>query len=799
VQVKRTLPVKQGITRKHPEAKCEECPFYETGKYVPPDFNGHDKARFVMVGEAPGAMETRKGKPFVGISGKLLDAVMEEQGLRRKDGVYTNACLCRPKGNAVPPATALAACKPALDAVLDAVEPQIVVAMGNTAASVLLNKSNVKITKDRVGPPKDVGKPYKVLPTIHPAACLRNTNLFPAFAADIGKLRPQAVVKWEPPKYKEFNSASEAKTAIDALRNRTRATDQPIVLDLEVGEEKDSTFGHPNTILCAGISYATGKAIVIGRAAFDKHAFRQLFSDYLRDSNIVAHNAKYDLGVLYRMGFGLFDTYADTMLMSYTQDEVPGTHGLKYLGQEHLGTPDWDAEINKYTKGKDGSWMKVPRDVLHKYNAYDVAVTWDIMEMFRKRMDANDNQLHDYLTWVTKQMIAIESDGIYIDKPKLEMLDEQMTKELATNKIVLQGEAEYLALNEYVQGLIEKGNGFNPNSVPQVKAALEALTGVTITTTDKGMLEILTTHRNEKVRKFAELMLDWRKTGKLYGTYVKGLLNRIDDDGRIRTTYLLHGTETGRLSSRNPNVQNTPRVDPSREVNIRDVFSAARGNVFIYADYANIEGRIVAVLSGDDNMLNIMRSNRDIHSEVATSIYGSNFTKENRVLSKSVVHGANYARTAQGISEGLGIPLREAVKVYNGYHTMFPKVKVWHEAIKHQVLQTDDLLITPYGRKRRFGLITGDNQEDVYKEGLAFQPQSIGSDITLTAGIRMSERGVPVRLFVHDGIGVECPIEAKDEVVAIMKEEMARSAAEFTDLIPFPVDIGIGHSWGEVD
>jgi uracil-DNA glycosylase family 4 len=789
------------VERKHPLAKCEECPLYEKGKYVPPDFNGNETARFVMVGEAPGVSEAKKGRPFVGVSGKLLDAVLKEYNLKRSEGVYTNTCLCRPPGNATPTAVAVAACKPALEDTLDKAKPEVVVAMGNTAASALLGRS-VKITKDRVGPPKEVeGKPYKVIPTIHPAACLRNTNLFTAFSTDIGKLRPQVYVQYEPPKYKVFHNASTAKSALDQLRGRMLRSDTPIVLDLEVGEEKDSTFGHPNTLLCAGLAYAPGKAVVLGQAAFNVRAFREDFSDFLRNVRIVAQNAKYDLGVLYRMGFGLFDTYADTMLMSYTQNEVPGTHGLKYLGQEHLGTPDWDAEIKQYLKPRGATWSDIPKDVLYKYNAYDVAVTWDLLEMFRGQMDSDDNKLHEYLCWVTKQMIVIESEGIFIDVPKLERLSAIMEVDLALNKQSLVKQAQELNFSDNILDLINKGGGFNPNSPIQVKAALEDMTGATIASTDAETLEMLRTGRraSEQLIRFCDDMLTWRKTGKLYGTYVKGTLNRIEDDGRIRTTYLLHGTETGRLSSRNPNVQNVPRVDPNRAINIRDAYAAAPGNKIIYGDYKNIEGRIVAVLSGDENMQASMQEGRDIHSEVAEAIYGPKFTPQDRFKSKSVVHGVNYARTAEGIAEGLGIPLLEAAKIHNGYHKMYPKVRVWQQEIKRQVLQSDDVLLTPYGRKRRFGLITSDNQEDVYKEGLAFLPQSIGSDITLTAAIRMRERGLAVRLLIHDGIGVECAESETEETKRIMAEEMDKSAREFTEVIPFPVDFAVGNSWGEVD
>lgn len=793
------MTVPKGISmveRKHPLAKCEECPLYKTGKYVPSDYQKNEKAEYVLLGEAPGGMEAKVGRPFVGMSGKLLDATLEEVGVDKRKAVLTNTCLCRPLANETPTPAAVKACKPALKDLLEKVEPKYVVAMGNTAASAMLNRST-RITKDRVGPPKEVGKPYKVIPTVHPAACLRNPNMFPMLAADLQKLKPGATKQWEPPVYKVFDDEVSACRAIAQLK-ATTAYDT-LVVDLEVGEEKDDSFGHPNTLLAVGIAYKSGAAIVIGAKAVKSTTVRKALSDLFFNKKLVCHNGKYDLGVLYRMGFGTFKLYRDTMLMAYTIDEVPGTKGLKYLAKELLGAPDWDLEIKQYTTGKDGSWDKIPKDILYKYNAYDVNCTWDLLHLLPNRMDENDWKLHAFLCRASDALMLIESEGIYIDQAELERLSVEMELNIENKKKKLQEfAAEYInKFTDQQRRLVEKGGGFNPNSPVQVAGLLKAISGVTFTTTDADTLSKLVNKR-EPLASFAKDMLYYRKITKLYGTYVKGTESRIDEDGRVRTSYLLHGTETGRLSARNPNVQNVPRTNEYG--NIRKVYAAAPGNAFIYADYSNIEGRVVAVLSGDENMLELMRDpNSDIHSTVAESIFGPTFTKNNRVLAKSVVHGANYARTAHGIAEGLAIPVGEATKVYNGYHRLFPNVKTWHAAIKHQVLNTDEPLITPYGRKRRFALIVPDNSEDVYKEGLAFKPQSIASDICLTAAVQLKEEGFAVRLLVHDGIGIEVLEDKVDEAVPRIREVMMESARYFTTIIPFYVDIQVGASWGEVD
>jgi uracil-DNA glycosylase family 4 len=784
------------VKRKHPLAKCEECPLYQGGKYVPSDYQGNKTAEYVLLGEAPGGMEAKVGKPFVGMSGKLLDATLEEMGVDKRQAVLTNTCLCRPPANETPTPAAVKACKPALKALLEEVQPKYVVAMGNTAASAMLGRGT-RITQDRVGPPKEVGKPYKLIPTVHPAACLRNPNLFPMLAADLQKLKPGATKQWKTPVYKVYDDETSACRAIAQLK-AAKAYDV-LVVDLEVGEEKDNSFGHPNTLLAVGIAYKSDTAIVIGAEAVKSATVRKALSDLFQYKKLVCHNGKYDLGVLYRMGFGTFKLYRDTMLMAYTIDEVPGTKGLKYLAKELLGAPDWDLEIKQYTTGKDGSWSKIPKDILYKYNAYDVNCTWDLLHLLPNRMDENDWKLHAFLCRASDALMLIESDGIYIDQEELERLSVEMEINIADKKRLLQKfAAEYInKLTPKQRELVEKGGGFNPNSPLQVAGLLKAISGITFTTTDADTLSKLV-NKGGPLGSFAKDMLYYRKITKLYGTYVKGTSERIDDDGRVRTSYLLHGTETGRLSARNPNVQNVPRTNEYG--NIRKVYAASPGHRFVYADYSNIEGRVVAVLSGDEKMIELMQDpDSDIHSTVAQSIFGPTFTKDNRFVAKSVVHGANYARTAHGIAEGLDIAVPEATRVYNGYHKLFPKVKPWHAAIKHQVLNTDEPLITPYGRKRRFALIIPDNSEDVYKEGLAFKPQSIASDICLSAAVQLKEEGFAVRLLVHDGIGIEVPVDEVEAAVARIREVMMERARDFTTVVPFYVDIQVGASWGEVD
>jgi len=767
--------------RKHPLAKCEQCPLNKTGRYVPSD--GPQGAELAVVGEAPGRDEARKGKPFVGVSGRLLDTVLAHAGIEREQALLTNVVACRPPGNADPSAEAIECCHERLKSEIG--EAETILALGNTAASAILGR-RTKITRDRVGPAKhsDIYPNSRIIPTIHPAACLRQTDHFEHLVTDVKKVNTRVQISWEPPKYRVFG-VRQASTAIQQL---LESRYNPIVLDLETGVNKETAFSHPTRLRCAGIAYAPGKVAVINEEACQDNQVRNSLDKLLNSKDVICQNGKFDLQVLHVMDIANTTLYYDTMLASYAMDERKGVHSLDYMGQEILGTPNWKGVIKKH-----GGYNDCPGDVLYKYNAMDCAVTYDIYKWQQEQLDHRAEKLHNFLTWASDQLMYVEAEGIKIDRQALDDVTEQYSNELEDIRQQIEDIVTSTIPSDPPDDLIrlmENGGGFNPNSPDQVKLYLHSI-GIGVANTDKDTLNVLT--RRGRTRSFAQLMLDHRGLAKLYGTYAKGYQRRLGDDDRIYTTYLLHGTTTGRLSSRNPNIQNVPRGDV-----VRRMFVPSEGNVFIGADYGNIEGRVVCVLSQSESMRSVFNEGRDIHGEVAQQFFGPDYTKEQRVLAKTVVHGVNYGRSPGGIADGLNVPVTQAQGVYETYHGMFPEVRTWQAAIKHQVLVEQEPLITSYGRKRSFGLITRDNAEDVYKEALAQKPQSIASDICLTAGIRLREQGVPVRIFIHDGLVAEVPQDFVREFAELMERIMVEAGREYSTYVDWPVEILVGSSWAEV-
>jgi DNA polymerase-1 len=296
---------------------------------------------------------------------------------------------------------------------------------------------------------------------------------------------------------------------------------------------------------------------------------------------------------------------------------------------------------------------------------------------------------------------------------------------------------------------------------------------------------------------FCSTLLEHRKHQKSYSTYVKGMRKR-HINGRIYSTFLLHGTVTGRLSSRNPNLQNVTRGSVLRAQFVPDT-----GNVFVQGDYGQAELRVMATLSQDERLKDALtREGRTVHEIVAERFFGPGFTKEQYVRAKAVVYGLSYGREAFSLGQEFKISTYEAQQYLDTVFKEWPAFNDWRAGVQRHILEESDDLVTPFGRHRRFWLVTRDNKKDVLKEGLAFLPQSTSSDICLSALIRL-RRCLPqeahVRIPVHDSILVECPQDSGGDIRQLVQGVMQDTAKEvFTDWIPFPVDVKVGNNWAEV-
>jgi DNA polymerase I len=617
---------------------------------------------------------------------------------------------------------------------------------------------------------------------VHPAACLRHGDSFPSLVRDVGKLvRSDIYVGWEEPKYRVFDDSDTARAAMRQLATRPGH----VSVDIEVGVDKDASFTHPDVLLCVGLGYDGNRAIVIGERALRDDAVKDGLRRLLRAKDTTYQNGKFDEQVLIRLGILKAPTLGfDTMLANYCLDERPGYHSLEAMASEYLGAPNWKGELDKY-KGKNDSYAVIPRKVLYRYNAWDATQTHNLRGHLEPKLDKNGmRDLHDRLVGYSKELIYIELDGVAIDLTYNEQLTEESLEYLA-------------ALEEKLQPYVA-----NPRSPKQVGETLKRL-GIGARDTREETLQnaFERATRGSHQYRFLGLMLLHRKAQKEYGTYVKGIRKRLHE-GRIYTTYLLHGSVTGRLASRNPNMQNQPRGS-----RIRKQFVPDEGNIFVQGDYRTAELRVIACEARDEYLRGVLSDpERDIHGEVAERFFGSGWNKEQRVRAKAVVFGLPYGREAASLATEFKLPMAEAERYHREFFAAIPDVARWREEVVKAQIFGGRALQTHWGRKRRFWLITKENKKDVEKEGYAFIPQSTANDICLSSLRPLREAfgsaaSAPrLRFPVHDSLGVECRIDDEAAVAETMRDIMPRVAREqYSDFVPFPVDVQSGSSWGELD
>jgi DNA polymerase-1 len=350
---------------------------------------------------------------------------------------------------------------------------------------------------------------------------------------------------------------------------------------------------------------------------------------------------------------------------------------------------------------------------------------------------------------------------------------------------------------------------FNPGSPKQVKwllyhphaFRLRVPKGFEVNTAEP-TLEALEKHP------FIDALLEYRGLLKQKSTYVESNLERVQryPDRRLHSTYLIHGTVTGRLSSRDPNNQNWPRV-----AKIRDAVQAPPGRMLFEADYSQAELRGLALLSQDEFLMEVYRTGRDLHDEVAKDFFpGWEFEpdeflkKEQRIRAKFVNFGIAYGRGEESIAKEFGISRQEARQYIERWFKRAHRAAAF---LRHcrQTAASGGTLVTPFGRKRRFGLVTPENRHVVMNEASNFPIQSTASDLTIISAIRMDpyleEYGAYVVNLVHDSILVEGPDDP--ELTPIICDIILRTMIETPTLtlgsnVPFEADVKVGYKWGSL-
>lgn len=549
----------------------------------------------------------------------------------------------------------------------------------------------------------------------------------------------------------------------------------------------------------------------------------QALEDLLTDPNInfVWHNGKFDcsrLKYLCNLDARIDD---DTMLYHYCAvNEKRGTHGLKDLGQLYLQAPAWDDELDKIKreyckqhKIKLGDFMydDIPTSVLVPYMQRDCIATLRLKRVLQRLGRPEASFIYGKLIEASNVFMRVELNGVRLDMDYLEDLEFELEKELeGATKRLNEVSATIWDPQQYSHDTgakVKLTDEFNIKSPKQLKWMLQQVLGYPVPSTDAATIDMLIDEvdagliTNPRAKDFLQAIASVRKNSKYMDTYVQGLRECVCRDLRIRGTFNLHGTETGRLSSSNPNMQNIPR-----DKKIKNLLCATSGYKLVQMDYSQAELRVLALLSRDPYLVSVYVNGKDLHDAVAAEMFGPDFDKEQRVMAKTINFGIAYGRGPGSIAQTFKKSMNEARAIIAKWFKPMPYVKEWIDN-RRAMAKRGEACTTIFGRERHF-VVTNEDLNHIQNEYINTPIQSIASDFTMFSLIEIDkflrENNLDARIVttVHDSIIVECRDEK--DLVDLVAQTCVRIMAE-TPLkyvpdcpVPFKADAEVGYAWGKL-
>ena len=510
----------------------------------------------------------------------------------------------------------------------------------------------------------------------------------------------------------------------------------------------------------------------------------------------VGQNLKFDLPILSRHGIHLEKFYADTMLMSYVLNSTATRHGMDKLAEFYLNYTTVKYKDVTGTASKQINFSAVSIDIASNYAAEDADITLRLFNRLNDLLKDKPTQ-EKLLTEIEYPLVhalsRIEMNGAKVDKNKLAA----HSKELSNKIDDLSEQAFKIA-----------GEEFNLDSPKQLLVILyEKLKLPILKKTPKGQPST----NEETLQRLAEeyeipkIILQYRTLAKLKSTYTDSLI-RIENPvtKRIHTSYQQAVTSTGRLSSTEPNLQNIP-IKTAEGRRIREAFVPEKGNVLISADYSQIELRIMAHLSKDENLTYAFNNNLDVHSATAAEVFGINLndvSQDQRRSAKAINFGLMYGMSAFGLTRQLDIPRAEAQKYLDTYFERYTGVKRYMEETKAQAKE-DMFVETIMGRRLYLNEINAANglrRQAAERAAINAPLQGSAADIIKKAMIDINTflykemPEVKMIMQVHDELIFEGPKKSSKEVLQIMKK-MMEDAVKLD--IPLIAEAAIGDNWNE--
>jgi len=822
---------------------CRACGFHATARRVCLPAEG-EPGGALFVGEHPGLEEDRVGRVFVGGAGKLLRTSIAKNW--KGPFAIDNALRCYPGDKQVTP-DAIKACRGYLAKTVSDAKPTRVVALGSGAVVGLLGRSvSIQSVRRGYGWLYNGGVPVPVFFVLHPAAALRNRFVRQWFEDDIA----WALTTSTPPVPTQWTShASVIESVADAEQAARSLRAAPwFAFDVEAtGHQFARDYHLISLAACAAYS---SEVFVWDRSALQIGAMTAPLRALLSDPTVrkVGQHVKYDMQAVWRaLGVHVMGVDGDTRLERKllqadadadleTLSELVGLGGHKeeahvevlkackhiralrkravdaastrvLPGFERAMTPlETSAVRDLASEPKRYAYGFVNRPVLTRYNGRDALTTARVEERVRPALEqvpALASTWRKLVRPIVPALARIEQWGVLVDQDALRvfgaMLDVRAAEKL--DRLHVHGLADPNSNNACAKFLYE-----------QLKLPVLAQTKGGAPSTDAEVLDKL----RDKHAAVGDL-LDYRGIVKLKGTYVDGLAAHIaaSIDGRVHPTLNPDGAETGRASSEDPNLQNIPRPDSEEGRMLRACFVAPPGHVLLELDYSQIELRVVAMLSGDQEMIRIFREGADYHMRTAQLVAPivwkmrpEDVTGKERSAAKGFNFGLLYGMADASLAKKIGCTIAEAAKLRAAIFGKMRRLQAWVNERIAEARRTGVVWThwdgEPARRRPLWRIASEDSEQRSRAEHGAFNTDVQGSASEyLTASISETvqwilDDEVPAKLVmpVHDSLLLEVREDTVDETLAQVRRIMTSWPA--ANGVPLVADAKIGSSWADL-
>jgi len=779
--------------------------------------------------------------------------LLKDQGIAANSVRYTGALRCRTSKESSIHGSMVSlqkqyvkACRPYLVDEIAAMQPKVVLLCGNLAlAAVFPRRSGIAKYAGSIFQKEDVTYIVTYDPTLS-----EKRELVKSHTKKVKLALDNALIETDVD-YKVVKTKEELERVEEAL-GKVRN----IAFDFEVDcSLSTSGFVDGDKILCVSFCWGEKKGVCIPLdhedSPFNGSSLAHKTVKNILTNNVpkIAHNGIYDCYVAYHFYNGLkVKNYKfDTLLAHHLLDPTQGTHSLKYLASLYTNFGGYEEKLQEILEALplvERRYGKIPIDMLTFYNCIDTDITFRLFNRFSKNLEDRDLEklFYEVVMPTHETVLDLKIKGVLVSLEVLEKLEVQYEEDINTlfsmiKKLPAVKDMENLNLNSLTQlrEILFKRYKLYTQRVKKTKSGEFS--------TDVHALAVLKAFAKDKGKKeasvFLEACLRYKKLIKIKSTYVDGLKPKIMN-GYIFPDYLIFGSASGRLASRNPNFQNQPTEFVKDKLKIKDMFVAPDNYKFVEMDFSQIELRNLANVANEKKLIKAFNNDDDIHKETAKAIFKvDEVTDEQRKLGKTInfssVYGAGPFKIVDILQESKLLSYQELQKLFpnilpanltslnktlsfdvgraliDTFYKQWPRVLEWQTEQREKSRKTG-CTESPFGRRRVLnyrtdGYTTSGYTASVENQAINHPIQSVSSDcLFLAMNAVNNELNKNWKSFivgtVHDSILLYVHDDEQEEVLPIIKKLMVETPVEYDPeffKVKLEVDVKIGKSWGRLE